>query len=73
MPPSTEKILAATDKTKHKRQEKQADFNQKRKRTHGFAAQMRGEILQQRTKGTTYETNNFLNRLVNSGHRRNNV
>ena len=66
MSPAMEKYLLVTDATKSKRQEKQANFEVRRKRAHGFASQMRSEILRQRTEGTTYQTNLFIDKTVNS-------
>ena len=67
---TTEKILTNSDTIKGKRQMKQASFEQRKKRAHGFAASVKNEILKQRTEGTTYESNNYVNHIVNSGRRK---
>ena len=61
--------LRTTDCIKSKRQEKQATFDQRRKRAHGFAAKLKSAVLLQRTEGVTYETKTFVNGIVNNGMR----
>ena len=61
--------LRSTDCIKSRRQEKQGTFDQRRKRAHGFAAKLKSAVLLQRTEGVTYETNTFVNGIVNNGMR----
>ena len=60
-------FLRTTDCVKSTRQVKQANFDQRRKRAHGFATKMRSDVLRLRTEGVTYETNTFVNGLINRG------
>ena len=58
------------DSLKIKRQQKQSETEQKKKWAHGFTAKLKSEILKERTEGTTYESNNYVNKVIYSGQRK---
>ena len=45
----------------------QSSFEAKRGRAHGYAAQQKNDIAQQRTEGPSYVTNYQINKIVNRG------
>ena len=56
--------------TKNIRQVRQADFDNRRKRAHGFEAKLKSEVLKQRSEGTSYQSNMEINKIVNKGKRK---
>ena len=56
---------------KTNRKNSQSSFEAKRVRAHGYAAQQKNDIAQQRMEGPSYITNDQINKIVTRGHSKN--